>query len=148
MPLCPQNAYAANKCSLSDSFLDSLAGLTFNSYLAFLYFYLSFTIFLWHVHCNQVYMRYVLTTRMVKMAEKRYPHEDSMRVKGNCPKTSWPSQCKRFDASSCNYHGPCFKQKQKRWVLFCSLKKCFKLTPNFNEPVQETNSLTILMSFQ
>ena len=25
--------------------------------------------------------------------------------------------------------------------------KCFKLTPNFNEPV-ETNSLTILMSFQ
>ena len=26
--------------------------------------------------------------------------------------------------------------------------KCFKLTPNFNEPVQETNSLTILMSFQ
>ena len=26
-------------------------------------------------------MRYVLTTRMVKMAEKRYPHEDSMRVR-------------------------------------------------------------------
>ena len=33
--LCPQNAYAVNECSLSDSFLDSLAGRTCNSYLAF-----------------------------------------------------------------------------------------------------------------
>ena len=35
---------------------------------------LGFTIFLRHVHCNQVQMRYVLTTGMIKMAEKRYPH--------------------------------------------------------------------------
>ena len=29
---------------------------------------------LYHFHCNQVYMRYLLATRMVKMAGQRYPH--------------------------------------------------------------------------
>ena len=40
----------------------------------FFYFHFSFTIFLRHLHYNQVYMHYVLTTRMVKDASKRYPH--------------------------------------------------------------------------
>ena len=61
--LCPRNAYAANKCSLSDSFLDLLEGLI-NSYLFFSIFISPFTIFLRHARCNQVYMPYLMTKRM------------------------------------------------------------------------------------
>ena len=52
----------------------------------------------------------------------------------------------------------CVSNKNKRDESYFVLKSCsqglaktmkrFKLTPNFNEPVQKTNSLTILMSFQ
>ena len=61
--LWPQNAYTANECSLSDSFLDLLEGLI-NSYLVFSFFISPFTIFLRHAHCNQVYMPYLMTKRM------------------------------------------------------------------------------------
>ena len=126
--LCPQNAYAANKCSLSDSFLDLLEGLI-NSYLVFSFFISPFTIFLRHAYCNQVYMPYLMTKRMFTTISTQWGY-----TKGKSHENVMPShQCECFKSvilfANCSviitpviysYHDLFFKQKQKRWVLFCS----------------------------
>ena len=101
-------------------------------------FYFSFTIFLRHLHYNQcrcatywprVWLRWLekgihmhmfttIRTQLGQRENARKRH-DHLSASASLDAVILFANSSVIFTPSCNYHDPCFKQKQKRWVLFC-----------------------------